>query len=192
MSAQTNGAEIKGPGIMSARDWLDARFGPGYYVRTAREVDPEFPERILPGDWYPMKVAHHVLRASYAKLDGYDSFERFIEELAIENAKNDLRGIYRAFLWVASPRMFLRAAPTIWANYANFGTLAQTENDAGRFVTRLTEIPREYVDWLAGAWKGFLPPAIELAGGKNPTATITEREPGADGAWAITYQLTYD
>lgn len=183
--------EVKGPAIMGGRDWLDARFGPGHFLQLARELDPDFPERILPGDWYPARPLVHALQRSVAELDEYDELEPFVQMLAGESARQDLRGIYRAFLWVASPRMFLRAAPTVWANYANFGVLGEIENEPGRFVVRISEIPRDLVEWLAGAWQGFLPPAVELAGGKNPRATVLERKPGGAG-WEIRYQLTYE
>ena len=183
---------VKGPAVMGGRDWLDARFGPGHFLKLAREQDPKFPERILPGDWYPVRPLVHALQRSVAQLDEFADFESFVAMLAGESAKQDLRGIYRAFLWVASPRMFLRAAPTVWANYANFGVLSDIENDQGRFLVRIHDIPRDLVEWLAGAWKGFLPPAVELAGGKNPRATVLDRKPSGAGGWEIRYQLTYE
>ena len=189
MSSQT--PEVKGPAVMGGRNWLDARFGPGHFLKLAREQEPNFPERILPGEWYPARPLLHALQHSVAQLDEFDGLESFVEVLAGESARQDLRGIHRAFLWVASPRMFLRAAPTIWANYANFGVVGESENEPGRFVVRIGEIPRDYVEWLAGAWKGFLPTAIELAGGKNPRATVLDRKPGGAG-WEIRYQLTYE
>jgi hypothetical protein len=189
--------QVKGPAVISARDWLDARFGKGYQLEVAREVDPEFPERILPGDWYSVAPLVHVLDRSLPELTEFDEVESLVEVIAVANAKQDLRGIYRAFLWVTTPRMFLRAAPTIWANYANFGTLTEVENEPGRFVTKVVGIPEGLVGWLAGAWKGFLPPAVELAGGKNPVATVRDRRPspdnrGGDGMWELIYQLDYD
>jgi hypothetical protein len=189
MSAEN--PEVKGPAIMGARDWLDARFGAGHFAKLAREQDPKFPERILPGDWYPVRPLVHALQRSVAQLDEFDGLEPFVTMLAGESAKQDLRGIYRAFLWVASPRMFLRAAPTIWGNYANFGVLGETENETGRYVVRIREIPRDLVEWLAGAWQGFLPPAVELAGGKHARASVLERKPGGAG-WELHYQLTYE
>lgn len=189
--ASTN-PQVKGPGLMSTREWLDARLGSGYFVGLAREIDPKFPERILPGDWYSIRPLIHALQASVARLDDVDSFEQLVEIIAAENARQDLRGIYRAFLWVASPKMFLRAAPTVWGNYADFGSIADVQNEPGRYAVRLTEIPRDLVEWVAGAWKGFLPPAVELAGGRNPRASVPERKPGGAGGWEIRYELSYE
>lgn len=183
--------EVKGPGIMSVRNWLDARFEPGYFLRCARECDPEFPERILPGDWYSVYPLVHALERGVAALDEYETLEEFVELIAGDNARLDLTGIYRAFLWVASPRMFLRAATTIWANYANFGTLTEISNESGHYHAHIVGIPEDLLDWTAGAWKGFLPPAIELAGGRNSRATVLDRFARDDG-WALVYELRYD
>lgn len=178
---------------MSARDWLDAKFGAGYHLQLCREVDPSFPDRILPGEWYPIDPIIHTLARAVDDVDGVDNLEDLTEMLAMENAKNDLRGVYRAFLWVASPRMFLRAANTIWANYTDLGVITDPQNEPGRFTTWLNNIPEAYLPWVAGAWKGFLRPAIEMAGGANPTATVLERkpDPASDGNWKLLYQLTY-
>lgn len=183
--------EVKGPAIMGARNWLDARFGAGHFAKLAHEIDPSLPDRILPGEWYPVRPLLHALQSSLPQLDEFEDLEALVTVLAGESARQDLRGIHRAFLWVANPRMFLRAAPTIWANYANFGVLGESENDPGRYLVHVSEIPADLVAWLAGAWKGFLPTAIELAGGKNPRATVLERKPGA-GGWELRYQLTYE
>jgi hypothetical protein len=185
--------QIKGPGVMSARDWLDAKFGAGYHHRLCREVDPSFPERILPGEWYPLAPIIHTLSRASEDVDGVDDLEGLTEMLAAENAKNDLRGVYRAFLWVASPRMFLRGAPKIWSNYTDLATLSEIQNDPGRFSIQVNDIPEDYLPWVAGAWKGFLPPAIEMAGGKQPRATVLERkpDPASDGNWQLRYQVTY-
>jgi hypothetical protein len=184
--------DVKGLAIITCRDWIDARFAPGHFMAFAREKDSKFPERVLPSDWYPVRPVVHALQRSAAELDEFDGFESFVTMLAGESAKQDLRGIYRAFLWVASPRMFLRAAPKIWASYANFAVVSDIENEPNRFQACIREIPRDLVDWLAGSWKGFLPPAIELAGGKNPRAAVLERKPSGSGNWEIQYQLTYE
>jgi len=183
--------QIKGPGIIGSRDWLDARFGPGYFNGLAREHTPDFPERLLPGDWYPLHPMVHVFARSIERFDEYDTVEQLVEMLSGENAKRDLNGIYRAFLWVASPRMFLRASPTIWGTYSNVGTVAELHNDPNCFVAQIVGVPEELLEWACGAWKGFLPPAIVLAGGTNPRATVLERKPSAD-AWEFTLEFRYD
>jgi hypothetical protein len=98
----------------------------------------------------------------------------------------------RAFLWAASPKMFLRTAPKIWDTYANFTKSEVLSNEPGRFLVRVSEIPSDVITWVMAGWKGYLVPALELAGGKQPKVAISEiqQTPGED-AWEFLYELTY-
>lgn len=185
--------KTKGMAIINNRNWLDERLGEGWYTRTARAHDPDWPERVLPGEWYSVRNSFFVFARAFEQLEGYQGVEDLMSEATIEVALNDLNGILRAFLWVASPKMFLRTAPKIWATYANFSTIEILSNETGQFVAHISEIPQDVLGWVVSAWHGFLPPALELAGGKNPDVTITERKqtPDAD-TWEFHYELRYE
>lgn len=187
-----SGPQVKGMAMINFRSWLDGRLGDGWFTRTAKQHDPNWSERLLPGEWYAVSTSYYVYERAYEQLDGYDSLESIMAVVAGEVALNDLNGILRAFLWVASPKMFLRTAPRIWDTYANFAIPTIVANDNGRFEAKVSEIPAEFISWVAAAWKGFLPPALELAGGKNPLATIRDRKqtPGAT-TWEFIYELRY-
>lgn len=182
--------EVKGPTITSVRDWIDESLGAGSFHRLATELDADYPERILPGDWYPVRPMVRALEQA-AERQGED-FEALCERLSAETAIRDLNGIYRAFLWAASPRMFLRMVPRIWAGYARFGEVGELENQDGHFSVWITQIPEDLVPWLASSWKGFLPPAMDLAGAEDAVASVPERRKSeGDDSWEIHYELRY-
>jgi hypothetical protein len=185
-------ALVKGLAVINTRAWYDERLGANWFVHTAREREPAWPDRVLPGDWYSARTILHVHQRALEQLGGYESIRQLMEEIAGEVALKDLNGILRAFLWVASPKMFLRTAPRIWDTYCNFGTPEVLSNENERFLARITDIPADLVEWVKAAWTGFLVPALKLAGGKDPKVAIhdVKQTAGAD-TWEFVYELTY-
>lgn len=184
--------QVKGMAILNSRAWLDARLGAGWFVETARAHDPEFPERILPGEWYAVRTHQFVYERAFEALEGYASCRELMQAATVEVALNDLNGILRAFLWAASPKMFLRTVPKVWETYADFTGLEILRNDTGHFEARVFEIPADVREWVAAAWAGFLPPALELAGGKEPQATIRDLQPTAGmESWELICEIRY-
>jgi hypothetical protein len=182
---------IKGTATVQTRDWLDERLGHGWFLQAVREQDPKWPERMLPGEWYGLRPQMHAWRKALPQIEGHASVESMLEVVAGLTAERDLTGIHRAFLWVANPRMFLLAVPRIWTTYCRFGKVEVLENQPARFSAHVQGIPDDLMDWAAGAFRGFLPPALKLAGGKDPVASIRERKRSSDEAWEFVYDLRY-
>jgi hypothetical protein len=183
---------VKGLAMVNVRNWFDERLGTGWCTSTAREVEPTWPERLLPGDWYSARTSFHIYARGFEQLGGYESQQHLMEVVSGDIALTDLNGIMRAFLWVASPKMFLRTAPKIWDTYVNFSKSDVLSNEHGRFVARVSDIPGDVITWVMAGWKGFLVPALELAGGKDPKVVISEirQTKGAD-TWEFLFELTY-
>jgi hypothetical protein len=192
MHASMTEPRVKGLAMINIRNWFDERLGAGWFTKTAREREPEWPERLLPGDWYCVRTSLHIYQRGFVQLGGYGSVQLLMEDAAGEVALKDLNGILRAFLWAASPKMFLRTAPKIWDTYANFATSEVLSNDANRFLIRVSGIPDDLVEWVTAAWTGFLIPALKLAGGKDPKVAVGElrQTPGME-TWEFVYELSY-
>jgi hypothetical protein len=184
---------VKGIAVINARGWIDERLGAGWFSKTLQKIDPEWPERLLPGDWYPVRPEFQAFECAYEAMDGYDSLEDMLAALSGDVALNDLNGILRAFLWAATPRMFLRTTPMIWDTYVDFTKISSIDNTPGRYAATIVEVPEDLVVWVAGAWRGFLGPALELAGGVQTGAQIRDRRKtlGAD-TWEFVYELSYE
>ena len=183
---------VKGTPTIVSRDWIDARLGAGWFHSTATAEYPDWPRRLLPGDYYPLRPQMHVWRRALDRIDGYGTIEELVKEAAAATAEQDLNGIYKAFLWAASPQMFLRAVPRLWSSYVKFGELETVENVPRTYRARIDGIPEDLLDWAAGSVAGFLRPALLLAGGKSPDSQITSRRPSDGGNWLIEYQLKYE
>jgi hypothetical protein len=183
---------VKGTATITSRDWVDKRLGEGWFHASAVAKDPKWPKRLLPGDYYPLHPQMHAWRMALGRIEGFSTVEQLVQEAAAVTAESDLNGIYKAFLWVASPQMFLRAVPRLWASYVKFGDFENVENVVGLYRAKVDAIPEELLDWAAGSLAGFLRPALLLAGGKSPNSQITSRRPTGGGNWEIQYQLTYE
>ena len=183
---------VKGTATIVSRDWVDERLGAGFFHTTALEEFPKWPQRLLPGDYYPLHPQMHVWRRVLGRIDGFDSVELMVSAAAATTAERDLNSIYKAFLWAASPQLFLRAVPRLWASYVRFGELETVENVAGKYRARISGIPEELLDWATGSVAGFLRPALLLAGGTSPNSQVLERRRAGDQTWEFEYQLTYE
>ena len=184
--------QVKGMAMINARNWLDARLGPGWFTSAARKVEPDWPERLLPGDWYAARTSDQIYHQAFELIEGFESRQQLMETVTVEVALVDLNGILRAFLWAASPKLFLRTTPKIWATYSTFVALEILRNDPGSYAAKLTEIPEDLVTWVTAAWRGFLPPALGLTGATDVVVTTSQTQvtPGAD-TWEMVYELSY-
>jgi hypothetical protein len=185
---------IKGSPTIKSRDWLDEQLGEGWFLQVIREQAPDWPERMLLGEWYALAPQMHVWHVAQLKLRAkFESVEPMIELAAGITAQDDLTGVHKAFLWASSPRMFLRLVPKIWRTYASFGTVTNVDNEAGAYVARVTEIPKDFMPWATAAFCGFLPPALHLAGAKDAVAEVEQRSRSAGAqTWEFVYRLRYD
>jgi hypothetical protein len=183
---------VKGLAVINTRVWYDERLGAGWFTSTAREREPDWPDRLLPGDWYSARTILYTHERGLEQLGGYESIRQLMEDISGEVALKDLNGILRAFLWVASPKMFLRTAPRIWDTYCKFATPEVLSNETGRFQVRVADIPADLVEWVKAAWTGFLVPALKMAGGNEPKVAISEvKQTPNTNTWELVYELTY-
>lgn len=182
---------VKGTPAMCSRDWLDERLGEGWFHKTITAEHRKWPQRLLPGEYYPLRPQVHAFKAAIGRIDGFDSVELMVQQAAAATADRDLNSIYKAFLWAASPQLFLRAVPRLWSMYVRFGELTTTDNRPGLYQAQIDGIPQDLLDWSAGAVAGFLRPALLLAGGSSPDSQITGRRASSAGLWLLEYRLTY-
>jgi hypothetical protein len=144
---------------------------------------------VLPGSWYDVNNLLTVLR-SVEKKTGV-SIEDATTEIARLNAEADLTSIYRFFMRVAQPQRVLGFTPKLWRTYVSFGDSTAVNNARGHYVGQCEGFREEHVDWVCGCWRGFIPAAIELAGGKVEKESIVKRWKQAPGRHAIQFEVTY-
>lgn len=163
----------KGTHAIQVAAWVNEQIGAGTYEALMAQVSPSFPKILLPGSWYEVEPLYGVIKLASEKL--LRSPEEVTTEIARRNAQADLTGLYRAFLRIASPTALLSFTPRLWSTYVRFGVATALRNEPGDYLAECTEVAEQVLDWACGAWQGFVPAAIELAGGKNPRPLIVKR-----------------
>lgn len=127
-----------------------------------------------------------------AVMDGSEEdLETIVAEISATNAEEDLRAIYKAFLWVAGPSKLFSMAKVVWGAYSTFGSVELLTNEPGRYEAVVSELPEDLLAWCSGCWLGFVPVAAEFAGAKNPRGRILARE-SKGNRWQFHIQILYD
>jgi len=181
--------DAKGSHMIAARDWVDGRLGPGTFAELSR--DAPWQGIFLPSGWYPVEPLVAVLEKVKPNV-GLDIVE-MMTEIAGLNAKNDLTTMYRIFLRIASPVRLLTQTKMLWSTYVRFGVASVKLNEKNHYIGECTGLPEHLLDWSCGGWLGFIPTAIEVAGGVNAKGKILGRwpEPGKRGSFRIECEVRY-
>jgi hypothetical protein len=119
------------------------------------------------------------------------SVEDVTTEIAARNAEEDLATIYRVFLRIAQPQTVLGLTPRLWRTYVNFATARAVLNEKTHYIGRGEGFSPELIEWAAGCWRGFIPAAIRMAGGRNPRGAVTRRSRMPTGLYTIEFEVHY-
>lgn len=179
---------LKGSHVMQGEALLDERLGPGAF-RGLAEAESLLSRMLLPGTWYEAGAFVRVMSAAAPRLGL--SLEEVARDVARRNALADLTSIYRVFLRLASPHRTLAFTPRLWALYARYGETRVLSNEEGQFLAECVRIPDELFEWSCGAWLGFLPAAVEVAGGRDAVSRIVGRSACGAGRSTLRFAMHY-
>ena len=163
--------KVKGSHVVMAAHWVDERLGAGTFKRLVGDSDREYQSVLLPVAWYNVDPLNETLKQ--VSLELKRSVGDMTMEIARLNALKDLTTMYRIFLKIAAPVRVMGFTPRLWSTYVRFGEARAVTNEPGHYLGECTGIPRRLLEWTGGAWRGFVPAAIELAGGRDVRGTIT-------------------
>jgi hypothetical protein len=182
--------KVKGSHVIAGREWIDEKLGAGTFEKFVAGGDPAF-QALLPGTWYDIFTFNDAITKSAQRL-GRD-VKGITEEIARINGLRDLTSLYRVFLRVAAPVRVMGFLPQLWRNYVKFGDTTVITNEHGLFVGECVGIPTKVIDWACGGWRGFVPAAIEVAGGKNLRKRIVEKtpQPNKSGYHRLLFEARY-
>jgi hypothetical protein len=172
-------SEIKGLSLRNYPIALRAMRGDAVADRLLASLPRELREglemgTILASGWYPVAYKRELHRAG-AKVTGEPGFARIISN---EMTKRDLKGIYRTFIRIASPRFVLSLASRIFSTYFRPGTMRVVERRDGFVKVQLTDC----FGFDANMWQdvfGGCEATLELAGAK--TCRIRVMDGGGEG-----------
>jgi hypothetical protein len=109
-------------------------------------------ERILPGSWYPLDDATHLLVGIARYYNG--NLETAMQTLGTYLAETDLKGMYAPVLQPGDVVRTGRRAATIWQSYMDTGVVRYIQADPARneCVVRLESFPQSlpYCQCIAG------------------------------------------
>ena len=165
-----NKYRCKGSHVIVAQKWVDERLGPGAFKALVKDAGDVWRGMYLPMTWFDVFPLNNALIVVAHKLNR--SLEDVTMEITRLNALEDLTSMYRFFLRIAAPQRVMSFTPRLWSTYVEFGVATAIKNEPGHYVGECTGIPERLLQWSCGAWRGFVPTAIELAGGKNVRGTI--------------------
>jgi len=163
--------KTKGSHVIQAREWIDAKLGPGTFqslVQGKGSIDNLI---LLPGTWYDVLPLVEALEVVGKQLNR--TVHDMTMEIARQNALRDLTTMYRVFLRIAAPVRVMSFTPRLWGNYVAFGEATAIRNDPTHYIGECKGVPYRLLDWASGAWCGFVPAAIEVAGGREAVGRIT-------------------
>lgn len=191
MTGRTNA--VKGTHVVTSRTWVDEREGAGTFDRLSLEAEAPWGSTVLPSSWYDVQALLNVTTPVIER-HGLTVLEAF-SEIAAQNASDDLRTIYRAFLRLAGARGLLNATPALWKNYVNFGIVKKIRNEPGLHEGTCRAIPTPLLEWAIACWNGFIPTAVVIAGGKDAKLELVDKgedkESSTPGLSYLHIVLTY-
>jgi hypothetical protein len=186
--------KCKGSHVVMAAQWVDERMGPGTFKKLVGDTDSEYQSVLMPVAWYNVEALDGVLQQVAREL--HKSVEDITMEIARQNALKDLTTMYRIFLRIAAPVRVMGFTPRLWSTYVHFGDAVAIKNEPGHYIGECTGLPKHLLEWCSGAWRGFVPAAIELAGGREVRGSITGtwpegRNDGRDELYKLHCEVRY-
>jgi hypothetical protein len=180
----------KGTHVIKAKSVIDDRLGKGTFQRLADAAGGNASWAApLAMNWYSAPLLCEVLTAAAVKMSS--TLQQLTTDIAMLNAKDDLKTIYRFFMTMVGPIKVLGRSPQMYATYINFGRSETSRNEPGVFEGIVADVPTALVPWVMGATHGFLPSACVAAGGKNAVIQSTVGPEAATTNSRIAFSMRY-
>jgi hypothetical protein len=180
---------VKGSHVLQMQKWIDERLGDGTFADFMKGAPGDW-AIILPMAWYDINILHSALAEMCRRAKV--SVEDAAGLIARRNAAADLTSLYRFFMRVAQPQRLLTYTPRLWRTYVSFAEATAIRNEKGHYIGQGDGLDENLVPWACGCWAGFIPCAIELAGGRHVRSRIIKRWQNADRTYSIQLEVLYD
>jgi hypothetical protein len=184
--------KVKGTHVLQTRQLINEKLGEGAFatlVHETKEARELWPGVILPSTWYEIAPLQIILAIVARNLKS--TVEEVTTHIATRNARNDLTSVYRAFLKVAGPHLTLSATHKLWSTYVSFGESRAIQNEPGIYMGECRGMPKHLLPWACGCWRGFIPTAIEISGGKNCVSEVAGKWQEDNDLWKFHFSVKY-
>jgi hypothetical protein len=174
--------QAKGSAVIPVREFILQQYGQqgldAYCKGLPQAAKDSFCDQLLASKWYPFKEALlDPLEHLCARF--YDGDVRGAREEGKFAAGKALKGIYRAFIKVATPQFLLKNIAAIVGTYFTGLTAVVVENQPGAIVLRLQNVSpaNAYFDQVVAGW---IEHALEICGCQEIRLAVTNQtEPGS-------------
>jgi hypothetical protein len=154
------------------------------FLETLSPEEKQCFQTLLPSTKLPIEQVARFAEQAVPLLFPDKSLTQGLWELGYQNAKNDMKGMYRVLLKVATLEMVIKQAAVIWKTYHGQGKASVQRLPEKRFifiVENYPEIPKKFLDVLTGYITGL----ANLAGVANVEVVCDDTNPNA-WKWFIT------
>ncbi len=169
--------QAKGSAVIPVREFILQQYGQqglDDFIKGLPAASREyFKEQLLASKWYPFKEALLDPLEQLCK-QFYNGDARGAREEGKFAAEKALKGIYRAFIKIATPEFLLKNAGSIVTSYFTEAQIVLVESQKGRIVLRIAGVtPRSaYFDQVAAGW---IEHALEICGCKEINIAIADQ-----------------
>ncbi len=165
----TSPFRVKGTAYRGHLDYVARVLPPGLERMLAKTDDPQmtafYRQHFLASslyDVFPLAWAGVVC----AQLAGVPYLD-FVRKRTLDQARNDLGGIYRVILALASPNAVAQRLPGLVGQYFDFGSAHVEKDERGHVIVARTGVPVPLVPWYEAVTDAYCGVVLSRAGAKN-------------------------
>jgi len=184
--------KVKGTILLSIQGYISENF-PNRYQEWEEALPPNskklYQNTILPSEWYDYQSGLIKPSETACQLFFGNDIKKSAWEFGRYSAEIGLKGIYKVFVLIATPKFIMKRSGKILASFYKPATL-QTDNERQKGVTiHITsfEDPTEIAEYRIAGW---MEKALEICGVKNISIKIEESM--LTGAERTVYVLDWD
>lgn len=176
---------FKGTGVIGYRNYIDSKFGMGFFDQKMKEIDPKWNSQVIPSSWYN---AQNMVKAICNIYDPVNDKRKILEmgEILLEN---DLNGVYKFFMKLGGPQKVLAFIPQLATAYTNYIKVIILENKVG-YIKAENVVPNEMAEYTALSTESALKGTIKACGFQS-TFTLLSNEQTLNGN-GTTRSLIYE
>jgi len=179
--------QVKGTAVRTTRDFVKTRF-PHLYDKWLESLPAEsrklFTSTLDATAWYPYKEGYTLPVSKIVELCYNNDNITGGDQIGSYSAETALKGFYKVFLLIASPRFLLQRASKIFTTFYEPSQIEASMTDDNNAVLRITlfEGIDEAIEYRIAGW---ISKALELANCREPSYVIKKALSKGDSATEI-------
>lgn len=154
------------------------------YLNSLSPEDGQCFQKLLPSNKLPIEQLSKYCELAVPVLFPDKSLDQGLRQLGYQNAKNDMKGIYRVLLKIASVETVIKNAAVIWKTYHDEGQAFVRRLKANQYDFIVEKYP-EITKCFRNITDGYITGLLELTGAKNIKVIRDDADPNA-WKWLIT------